>query len=317
MPRKRVRTDAQALRALATGRALAKEVLEFRRTALAAREVVVRRRARVRARAVPTRIRPQLVRAAGSPANAGTLVAEGDSWFDYPWDDVLRMLEDRHGYDVESVAHAGDEVQAMAYSGGQLEEFTRRIERLLRQGTVPRAILLSGGGNDVAGDQFGTLLNHVSAPEPGLNEHVVSAILDERVRSAYVTILRAVSDVCRVRLGSEIPILVHGYDYAVPDGRGFLGGWWILPGPWLEPGFREKGYEDMQQRKAIIRQLIDRFNAMLQNVVALRDFKHVRYVNLRRTLDSGPRYKDFWANELHPTGRGFAAVAERFAQVIG
>ena len=48
------------------------------------------------------------------------LVAEGDSWFDYPWQDVLRMLEDRHGYDVESVAHKGDRIEDMAYSGGQL-----------------------------------------------------------------------------------------------------------------------------------------------------------------------------------------------------
>ena len=35
---------------------------------------------------------------------AGVLVAEGDSWFDYPFTDVLSELEDRHGYDVESVA---------------------------------------------------------------------------------------------------------------------------------------------------------------------------------------------------------------------
>ena len=37
----------------------------------------------------------------------GTLMAEGDSWFDYPWKDVLSCLEDEHGYDVESVAHKG------------------------------------------------------------------------------------------------------------------------------------------------------------------------------------------------------------------
>ena len=43
----------------------------------------------------------------------------------------------------------------MAYGGSQLDELTRRLEKLLRQGIVPRAILLSGGGNDVAGDEFG------------------------------------------------------------------------------------------------------------------------------------------------------------------
>lgn len=54
------------------------------------------------------------------------------------------MLEDEHGYDVESVAHKGDRVEDMAYSGGQLEDFARTIEKLLRRSVVPKAILLRG-----------------------------------------------------------------------------------------------------------------------------------------------------------------------------
>jgi hypothetical protein len=77
-------------------------------------------------------------------------MAEGDSWFDYPWKDVLSCLEDEHGYDVESVAHKGDHVEQMAYDGGQLVQFLRRLERLLlRQNKIPKAVLLSGG-NDFA-----------------------------------------------------------------------------------------------------------------------------------------------------------------------
>ena len=94
-------------------------------------------------------VAPALVRAAGGAARTGVVVAEGDSWFDYPWHEVLRMLEDQHGYDVESVAHRGDTVESMAYTG-QLEEFARVIEKLLRQNTIPNVILLSGGGNDIA-----------------------------------------------------------------------------------------------------------------------------------------------------------------------
>ena len=41
-------------------------------------------------------------------------------------------------------------------------------------GVLPRAILLSGGGNDVAGNRFGVLLNHVQVEaHAGLNEQVV------------------------------------------------------------------------------------------------------------------------------------------------
>jgi hypothetical protein len=91
-------------------------------------------------------IAPKLIRAVGGPASAGVLIAEADSWFDYPLNDILRLLEDHHGYDVESVAHKGDRVEEMAYGLGQLEEFTRRIEKLLRRNVIPKAVLLSGGG---------------------------------------------------------------------------------------------------------------------------------------------------------------------------
>src|ERR1700749_2820204 len=51
---------------------------------------------------------------------AGFLLALGDSWFDYPVHDVLTKLDDEHGYDIESAAHAGDPIENMAYDGGQI-----------------------------------------------------------------------------------------------------------------------------------------------------------------------------------------------------
>jgi hypothetical protein len=263
-----------------------------------------------------TEIDQKLLRAVGPAQTAGVLVAEGDSWFDYPLNDVLRMLEDYHAYEVESVAHRGDRVEEMAYGLGQLEELTRTIEKLLRQGVIPKAILLSGGGNDVAGDEFGMLLDHAHSPLPGFNDEIVSGIIDQRVKIAYVTILSAVTQICEERLNCKLPILVHGYDYPVPDGRGFAGGGWFLPGPWLEPGFREKGYANMAERIGLMEQLIDRFNAMLKNIVAMAEFPHVTYINLRKTLSTGVNYKQYWANELHPTEKGFELVTDRFANVL-
>jgi hypothetical protein len=249
-------------------------------------------------------------------ASAGVLVAEGDSWFDYPFHDVLSDLEDNYGYDVESVAHKGDTVEEMAFSGGQLDDFARRVEKVMRSGRTPRAILLSGGGNDVAGDEFGVLLNHAASSLAGLNESIVAGVIDERVRDAYVTILSAVTAISHGQAGGTIPIVVHGYDYPVPDGRGFLGGWGPLPGPWLEPGFRRKGYADMAPRMRIVVALIDRFNRMLSGLAGRPPFSHVRYLDLRGTLSTGRNYKDWWANELHPTRRGFEAVTAKFAAVI-
>jgi hypothetical protein len=89
-----------------------------------------------------------------------------------------------------------------------------------------------------------------------------------------------------------------------------------LPGPWLEPGFREKGYAKMAERIQLMEQLIDRFNAMLKNIAAMTEFPHVTYINLRDTLSTGANYKQYWANELHPTEKGFELVTGRFAAAL-
>lgn len=290
-------------KSLAIGRSLAERALRAQRAATLRRK-----------RTLATLPRPKGTKA---PApTAGTLIAEGDSWFDYPLHDVLSELEQAHGYDVESVAHRGDTVEDMAFGAGQLGGLTRCIEKLLRRKIRPRAILLSGGGNDIAGDEFAVLLNHAASSATGLNESVVAGVIDQRLHDAYATILAAITQVCETMIGETIPIVVHGYDYPIPDGRGFAGGWWFLPGPWLEPGFRRKGYEGLATRKAIMVTLIDRFNAMLGGLAKAPAFRHVRYVDLRRSLSTGADYKRWWANELHPTPRGFTAVAQSFAAAI-
>jgi len=308
--------DRTIRKAIAVGRAQATEVIKFRAKALRRRAAAVKKASKRIATKRAAPVNPRLVRAVGATATAGVLVAEGDSWFDYPFNDVLRLLEDHHAYDVESVAHKGDPVEEMAYGLGQLEELTRRLEKLLRQNTIPKAVLLSGGGNDVAGDAFGMLLNHAGSAVAGLNEQILNGVIDQRVRVAYATIISAVTNICEQRLNRRIPIVVHGYDYPVPDGRGFLGGWWLLPGPWLEPGFREKGFEDIQDRIRLAKRVIDRFNTMLREISRLSEFAHVKYVDLRGTLSVGANYRQYWANELHPTGRGFELITDKFAATL-
>jgi lysophospholipase L1-like esterase len=248
--------------------------------------------------------------------SAGVLIAEGDSWFDYPFHDVLQMLEDDYLYDVESVAHKGDTVDDMAHSGGQFEEFARRLEKLLRANKVPRAILLSGGGNDIAGDEFAILLNHAASSLPAINDDIVRGVIDVRLRAAYARIISGLTTIAQKYLGRPIPIVTHGYDYALPDGRGFWGGFGLLPGPWLEPGFQRKGHVDFGKNSAVVVKLIDQFNAMLKDVSAAPGFGHVHYLNLRNTLKHDGTYRKHWANELHPTEEGFKLVSKKFADLV-
>ena len=75
-------------------------------------------------------------------------------------------------------------------------------------------------------------------------------MIDVRLRDAYACLIGGLTELSRQYLNRPIPILIHGYDYPVPDGRGFLGGFGPLPGPWLEPGFHRKGHPDQGKNAA-------------------------------------------------------------------
>jgi hypothetical protein len=295
-------TRAEARRAYGAGRDLADVVLRRRRSALAA--------------------------AAGKP-RLGLLIAEGDSWFDYPFCDVLELLEGQ-GYEIESVAHKGDNLEDMAHDPGQVERLTKAFEKVREQGKKPRAILLSGGGNDIAGDEFKMLINHANSGLPALNATVADGIIHERLRTAMASLVGVVTRLSESHFGEKSRVVLHGYDYPIPDGRGWLGGAWILPGPWLEPGFRRKGHVAQKPRDEqavlaanarVVRDLIDRYNVMLSTLVrdlAAAGLSHVRYVDLRGTLSAAlpSGYKADWGNELHPTKPGFAKVTAKIAAAL-
>lgn len=316
MAKKRRPAKPRLGKALQIGKSKAVEALKRRRNAAVTRKRALGRSGTQITRGVISGPKGMVAKGAVTHTTAGVLIAEGDSWFDYPLHDVLSDLEDLYGFDVESVAHMGDTVEEMAYSDGQLDDFSRLVEKVLRTGVKPRAILLSGGGNDVAGDEFAILLNHAASGIAGLNEAIVSGVVDTRLVDAYTCILGAITDVCKGLVGHAVPIVVHGYDYPVADGRGFLGGWGPLPGPWLEPGFRRKGYSDKAVRQKICIMLIDRFNQMLAGLAGKPPFEHVRYLDLRNTLSHGADYKKSWANELHPTASGFELITKKFAAAI-
>lgn len=249
----------------------------------------------------------------------GFLIAAGDSWFRYFDRDILEQLKEHHGYTIKSAAQAGERIEAMIEPDDQLYKLQECLEEVLDQGAVPRAVLLSGGGNDIAGKEFGMLLNSKDSAIAGWNEEIIDGLVHQRLKVAYTAMLTGVNALClSSSLQKVLPILIHGYDYPIPDGRR-VGGLWPLPGPWLEPGFAEKRFFELQQNIDFMRTLIDRFNAMLQAFVQLPEFANVRYVDLRNTLSTqlaDDKYQEFWANELHPTETGFSLVTDKFAAVL-
>ena len=121
-------------------------------------------------RTVADRTLGSLNELADAPAPSGLIIAEGDSWFSYPGLDVLGALSGGKlsggvRYKTYSAATAGDTVEAMAYDGEQLEDFAAEFRKVLDSGNRDKvkAILVSGGGNDIAGREFYVLLNHASS----------------------------------------------------------------------------------------------------------------------------------------------------------
>lgn len=238
----------------------------------------------------------------------------GDSWFDYLANDVFNVL-DRAGFDTSCVARQGESLQKIAYQSRQLDKLSRLIEESA-SAERPGAILLSAGGNDLV-DSGGlkSLLNQAESGLTPLNESAVAGLIEVRIRTALVTVLSQITAFCQHSLKASVPILLHGYDFPVADGRGALFG----IGPWLGPDFDACGYhvDAMDQRKSIMKTLIDRLNVMQLDVAGLADFAHVTHVDLRATLSTQPAdYDQFWANELHPTRHGFQLVADRLAVAV-
>ena len=132
------------------------------------------------------------LRSAGSPSGLGPLVmlAHGDSWFDYPLTgnglpmvntDVIAQLGSMGVTNpvILNLSHHGDATSDEM----SLPKQQRMIDSLRDPSNwmdhgKPDAILFSGGGNDIAGNQFCIFLDHSDTPgSTGLNDERFQKIL--------------------------------------------------------------------------------------------------------------------------------------------
>jgi hypothetical protein len=175
------------------------------------------------------------------------LLADGDSWFDYPIGrDVLDYLNNYFQHPVTKLAKAGSTLNELVYGPDKLfrsdpsqgkTRLTKVVEKLREQQFD--AILFSGGGNDIAGPEFFSFINHAASELPNPNRSVLDGVVHGSFRKAYEDMIEVLLAEAQ-RQGIHLPIFVHGYDYPWPDGRGAvaLG----IVGPWFEETFRKKGF---------------------------------------------------------------------------
>lgn len=210
------------------------------------------------------------------------LTADGDSWFQYPvkLTDVIDYASEP--YAVFDTSAAGDLLEDMAkkkeylaalkYSGGDI-------------------LLLSAGGNDVCAG--GKLATHLEDFDPVLTKP--ADYLKPSYQDVQNKALAAYEKICR-EVNQHFPkvrIIVHGYDYFIPDDGRWLGK------PMAKCGIRDRGLQ-----RAIAAEMIDQFNRGLRRMAGR--MAHVHYVDCRGAVPDAE-----WYDELHPTNAGYAKVASR------
>jgi hypothetical protein len=231
--------------------------------------------------------------------------AEGDSWFDYPvpfHGDVISRLEDLVGIPILNLAKAGDEVRYMLGTE-ERRVITEQFTNGCPAGGPWDAMLFSGGGNDIVGTPLVLWLREFDSSQPPHHQidHTRFASLLAIVRAGYDDLIAL-----RDKLSPGTHLFFHGYDFAIPDGRGVCS-----HGPWLKPSLDMRGVPSLATGTAIVRELLLQFAQMLQALALAH--QRVSLVNTQGTL---PVVASSWHNELHPSRLGFRDVAKVFHQAL-
>jgi hypothetical protein len=229
------------------------------------------------------------------------IFAEGDSWFDYPvpffGGGVIDRLEDRVGVPILNLAKAGDEVRYML----GVKERTLLIEHLTDgspAGGPWDVLLFSGGGNDIVDNPMALWVKDWDPAVPP-----ASLIHQARFTAALDLVRAGFEDLIALRdqLSPNTHLVFHGYDFAIPDGRGICGF-----GPWLKPTFDLRKFPNRAAMSAVVQAMLRQFATVL---TALATAPKVTFINGQGTLPAQPAS---WHNELHPTSDGFDKFADIF-----
>jgi S1-C subfamily serine protease len=220
------------------------------------------------------------------------IVAEGDSWFQYPikLKDVIDQLIDldQFNYAVYGLSEAGDLLGDMVREN----ELCEAVEK-----ENPHIVLISGGGNDMVGGERMKGMVHSFTPSrkpenyPNAKFSAFLAQMEALYRKLFDQLLRR---------KPHLKIICHGYDHAIPANGKWLG----------KPLAKAKIVKPVLQRH-IVAEMINRFNQRLIDIT--KDYPGAVYhVDCRDVINPS----DQWYDELHPTDSGYLKVAKRFDQVI-
>lgn len=217
------------------------------------------------------------------------IVAEGDSWFQYPFlkHDMIDVLMER--YAVNCLSAGGDTVANMIRQSEYIDAIARE---------KPRAFVFSGGGNDLVGDgKLRTMLRDFRAGASARD------LVDwDQFQSVLTDVLSGFSGIA-TRLEREfpaLPMLTHAYDR--PEN--------IAKGPWIKPFMDERGIP-LDIGKTIIGLMLDEFGNGLSKLTQ----QHANLILVSVSGTVGRNVSD-WYDALHPQDPGFRRAANKLVARI-
>lgn len=251
------------------------------------------------------------------PSLSIDVIAIGDSWFHYVSCCLLTALQNHIGScNIYALGANGARADGMGHYLTQLKDY-------LKTYWTVKVVAVSAGGNDFAGD--GDLdIKILKSDCRNIDdiEHCYQTDqpdkLFKEVIGHYKLIVEAIIETIK-GTNRHITVLVHNYDYPVPDGR-FLELLLFKFGPWLKRPMDkckvrnpDKPHDGLRRKLCI--DLIDKFTRELERLAD--EYKSNQLVSIQIIRSAGTlddresQWQKEWANELHPSTRGFKKIAEK------
>ena len=263
------------------------------------------------------------------------IYAEGDSWFLFPTfvKDIIDWLSEHKHYLIYSDAYGGDWITNIIYEGQYIEALTIHS---------PDVFLISGGGNDLVGNErmsvmvrrmeqeeqerkhTAATLSHINNPE---QRELILAAQPYITKAFYAFIWTMKAQYTMLFHGlyhntdrfNHMISITQGYAYPYPKkGNNFSLRYPLQPivnsflgtGKWLFRPLMIKGIIDEKLQRAIVMAFIYEYNEMLLEVA--KKFTNVHHMDLRDI----PLSEDDWYDELHLKSHKYKEVAMRFKKLI-
>ncbi len=282
--------------------------------------------------------------------NKKVILAEGDSWFNYPiiLTDLIDRISMEEDFAVYSLASGGDWLLNMLTARHYVEELS-----VLH----PDIFLISGGGNDLVGSSRLAAMLEPSGNCQAFNKCELAVQLIKNANTEVLPLNKQRFDNGVQYLSTDffallmffnlqyyflingilknakqqgdkfygIRIITQGYDYPIPSFDKHFGLnplLWYIPiirsflghGGWLKAPMQMRGINNPGTQRDIVYAMIYLFNEMMIDIGRLfntTDCCHVSHIDSRDSVT-----KQGWTDELHPKPEHFMKTAKVFVDCI-